>query len=240
MPHSPYSCVLWDVDGTIADATPGIFPRLVEVFASFGLAEPDPADLARWVGPPLYESFQKFAGLSTDDAGEALTRYRALAARDGYAASVVVYPGVADVVRAVADAGIPQSTASTKPENQVRAILEHNDLLRSFTTISGARSGEIGRNDGKADVIGWALERLEAAGADTSRPVLIGDRHHDVEGAAMFGIPVIFDEWGFGESSEGDAAAFRVADADALRALLLPDGGAAPQESTALPAEARG
>lgn len=221
MPHSPYSCVLWDVDGTIADATPGIFPRLLEVLASFGLAAPDPGSMPRWVGPPMFESFQTLAGLSAEQADDALTRYRALAARDGYAASVDIYPGVVDVIRAVAAAGIPQATASTKPENQVRAILEHNDLMELFTAVSGARSGTLGRSDSKAHVIGWALERLEAAGADTSKPVLIGDRHHDVEGAAEFGIPVIFSEWGFGDHSEGAPAAFRAADAAALQSLLL-------------------
>lgn len=222
MPHSPFSCVLWDVDGTIADATPGIFPRLMEVLASFGQPAPDPASLPRWVGPPMYESFQSLAGLSATQAEDALVRYRTLAARDGYAASVDVYPGVPEVIRAVAAAGVPQATASTKPENQVTAILEHNDLLGLFAAVSGARSGMIGRSDSKYDVVGWALERLTAAGVDTSTPVLIGDRHHDVEGAAEHGIPVIFAEWGFGDPSEGDAAAYRVADADALRALLLP------------------
>ncbi|MGF6822802.1 phosphoglycolate phosphatase [Microbacterium sp. ZKA21] len=223
MPHSPYSCVLWDVDGTIADATPGIFPRLLEVLASFQVAAPDPASLARWVGPPMYESFQQLAGLTPTQADDALTRYRELAARDGYAASVDIYPGVPEVIRAVAAAGIPQATASTKPENQVRAILEHNDLIGLFTAISGARAGTVGRSDSKSDVIGWAIERLQAAGVDTSKPVLIGDRHHDVEGAMDYGIPVIFAEWGFGDASEGDAAAFRAADAAALQALLLTD-----------------
>jgi phosphoglycolate phosphatase len=65
------------------------------------------------------------------------------------------------------------------------------------------------------------MERLQAAGVDTSRPVLVGDRHHDVEGAAEHGIPVIFAEWGFGDASEGDGAMSRAADAEALKALLL-------------------
>lgn len=221
MPHSPYTCVLWDVDGTIADATPGIFPRLLEVLASFDVT-PDASAMAHWVGPPMYESFQKLAGLTPEQADDALVSYRALAARDGYAASVDIYPGVPDVIRAVAAVGIPQATASTKPENQVTAILEHYELIELFTAVSGARGGAIGRNDGKAAVIGWALERLQAAGADISQPVLIGDRYHDVEGAAEYGIPVIFSEWGFGDPAEGDPAAFRAADAAELRALLLP------------------
>ena len=76
MALSPFSCVLWDVDGTIADATPGIFPRLREVFTQFGLPEPDQAILHRWVGPPMYESFQELAGLSPEKASEALTASR--------------------------------------------------------------------------------------------------------------------------------------------------------------------
>ena len=223
MPSTPFTCVLWDVDGTIADASAGIFPRLKQVYASFGLPEPDPEALNRWIGPPMFESFQQIAGLDADRAAEAVQRYRELAASDGYAASVAIYPGVPEVLQAVQAAGIPQSTASTKPENQVRAILEHYDLIGAFTAIAGARSGTEGQSDGKAIVLGWALERLAAAGVDVSRPVLIGDRHHDIEGAAEYGIPVIFVEWGFGDESEGADAAHHVSTPDDLLPLLLGD-----------------
>ncbi|MDT0157767.1 HAD hydrolase-like protein [Microbacterium sp. ARD32] len=216
-----YSCILWDVDGTIADASAGILPRLRQVFASYGLPEPDAAELSLWIGPPMYVSFQERAGMDEEQAHEAVARYRELAAGDGYAASVDIYPGVAELLRRVQDAGVPQATASTKPENQVRAILEHYELIDAFAALSGARPSPEGRADGKSFVIGQALERLRAAGVDTSRPVLVGDRHHDVEGAAEHGIPVIFVDWGFGSAGEADAADFRVADPDALGALLL-------------------
>src|SRR5690606_15359069 len=156
---SPYSCVLWDVDGTVADASAGILPRLRQVFASYGLPDPAPAELALWIGPPMFESFQVRAGMAPEQAEQAVERYRALAAADGYAASVSIYPGVADVLRAVQDAGVPQATASTKPENQVRAILEHYGLIDAFTAVSGARPGPIGKLDGKSFVIEQALER---------------------------------------------------------------------------------
>ena len=216
-----YTCILWDVDGTIADASAGILPRLRQVFASYGLPEPDADALSNWIGPPLLESFQERAGMRFEQAQEAVARYRALAAADGYAASVDIYPGVADVLRAVHAAGIPQATASTKPENQVQAILDHYGLTPMFTAVSGARVGEVGNTDGKAFVIAQALERLTAAGVDVSRPVLIGDRHHDVDGAAEHGIPVIFSEWGFGHPDEADGAVLRVSDADELHHALL-------------------
>ncbi|SJN38024.1 Phosphoglycolate phosphatase [Microbacterium esteraromaticum] len=216
-----YSCILWDVDGTIADASAGILPRLRQVLASYGLPEPDADQLSLWIGPPMYESFERHAGMDPEQAQEAVARYRTLAASDGYAAAVEIYPGVPAVLDAVQLAGIPQATASTKPENQVRAILEHHELIDGFTAISGARSGPDGRTDGKAFVIGQALERLRAAGVDTSRPVLIGDRHHDIDGAAEYGIPVIFVDWGFGAESESDGAMLRVGDTAELQHALL-------------------
>ncbi|WP_313355538.1 HAD hydrolase-like protein [Microbacterium sp.] len=221
MPASSYTCILWDVDGTIADASAGILPRLQQVFASYGLPEPEVEALSSWIGPPMLESFELRAGMDAAQAEEAVRRYRALAAADGYAASVDLYPGVADVLRAVHAAGIPQATASTKPENQVRAILDHYELTPLFTAVSGARVGSVGNHDGKAFVVGQALDRLRSAGVDVSRPVLIGDRHHDVDGAAEHGIPVIFSDWGFGHPSEADGATARVADADELHDLLL-------------------
>jgi len=219
MTASPYSCILWDVDGTIADASAGILPRLRQVYASYGLPEPDADALSRWIGPPMLESFQKWASMDVEQAEEAVARYRVLAAQDGYAASVDLYPGVAELLRDIHTAGIPQSTASTKPENQVRAILDHYELTPMFTAISGARAGH--NTDGKSFVIGQALERLRGAGVDVSRPVLIGDRHHDIDGAADYGIPVIFVEWGFGDESEGDGALVRVTDPAELRRSLL-------------------
>jgi len=221
MPASPYTCVLWDVDGTIADASAGILPRLKQVLASYDLPEPDADALALWIGPPMLESFQVRAGMDAVQADEALKRYRALAAADGYAASVDLYPGVADVLRAVHAAGIPQATASTKPENQVQAILDHYELTPLFAAISGARVGTAGNHDGKSFVIAQALERLRAAGVDVSRPVLIGDRHHDVDGAAEHGIPVIFSEWGFGQPAEAEGAQARAAAPADLPGLLL-------------------
>lgn len=221
MASSPYSCILWDVDGTIADASAGIMPRLRQVFASFGLPDPDAAELSLWIGPPMHESFQLRAGLDEPQSHAAVDRYRELAKADGYAASVELYPGVPEILREVRDAGIPQATASTKPENQVRAILDHYDLTGLFTAVSGARPLPEGRTDGKSFVIGQALDRLRAAGADTSRPVLIGDRHHDVQGGAEHGIPVVFVDWGFGEPQESEEAALRVADPDELRRALL-------------------
>jgi phosphoglycolate phosphatase len=77
----------------------------------------------------------------------------------------------------------------------------------------------------KADVVEEALRRLRERGADVSRPVLVGDRLHDVEGAAVHGVPTIFVEWGYGSPAEQAGAVAVVATpaelADQLGVSLL-------------------
>jgi phosphoglycolate phosphatase len=73
-------------------------------------------------------------------------------------------------------------------------------------------------------VVAEALVRLSALGADMSNPVLIGDRIHDVEGAAANGIPTIFVTWGYGAPAE-QAGAVAVAETpEELEKLLFPEG----------------
>ena len=58
MPSSPYSCVLWDVDGTIVDASVGILRRLNIALTHFGHPAPTREELVHWIGPPMFQSFQ--------------------------------------------------------------------------------------------------------------------------------------------------------------------------------------
>lgn len=218
--RSPWSCVLWDVDGTIVDASEGILRRLTLTLEHFGRSAPTRAELVHWIGPPMYHSFQDNVGMSPEEAEEAVTFYRALAKTEGYTSGAVLLPGIADLMAEIAANGIPQATASSKPENQVVALMTHFGLAPHLTVIAGATPDEKTLS-AKADVIADALRRLRAAGVDTSRPVLIGDRHHDVEGGAVHGVPVIFVRWGFSWPHEAEGAQAAVDDATQLRDLLL-------------------
>lgn len=220
MASSPYSCVLWDVDGTIVDASVGILRRLAVALPHFGHPAPSREQLIHWIGPPMFESFQDQAGMTPEEAAEAVTFYRALGKADGYTTDVATYPGVAELINDLHAAGVPQATASSKPELQVDALIDHFGLRPAFATTVGATPDE-STLASKTDIVAEALRRLRELGADTSRPILIGDRHHDVEGGLANGVPVVFVEWGFSAHSEGDDAAFRASSVEDLRALLL-------------------
>jgi phosphoglycolate phosphatase len=218
--RSPWSCVLWDVDGTIIDASEGILRRLTGTLEHFGKRPPTRDELAHWIGPPMHDSFQVNVGMTPDEATTAVAYYRGLNQQEGYTVSAELFAGVPEIIADLAAAGVPQATASSKPETQVVALMEHFGLAPLFTTMVGATPDEKTLS-AKADIVGEALRRLDAAGVDISRPVLIGDRHHDVEGAAAHGVPVIFVRWGFSWPHEAEGAQAAVDDANALRRLLL-------------------
>jgi phosphoglycolate phosphatase len=220
---SRYTAVLLDLDGTIVDSAPGITATLAKTFERMGLPVPSPAELLAYVGPPILDSFRDLAGFDLAEAHRALDIYRPLYLATG-AFDATVYAGIEDVLRAIHEAGLPLSLATSKPETPARVVLDHYDLTRYFDELTGASDDEV--RSKKADVVAEALRRLRAAGADLSSPVMIGDRIHDIEGAAEHDVPTIFVTWGYGAPAEQAGA---VAVVDTAAELLEALGIAEPQ-----------
>ena len=214
-----YTCILWDVDGTLIDGSDGILNRLTTVLTQFGYPAPDRTELSGWIGPPMFDSFQHELGMSATEAAEAVTRYRMVTKDYGYVRDTRLYPGVAELIAEIAASGTPQATASSKPHGQLLTLMEHYQLTEYFAAIVGATPDEK-TLAAKTDIVAEALRQLAASGADLSRPVLVGDRHHDVVGGSANGIPVIFVRWGFSKPGEAEGAAAVAQNADELRQLL--------------------
>lgn len=213
-----WSTVLFDLDGTILDSAPGIISALTDTFAHLGLPVPSRDEFMAYIGPPLLSSFQDFGGLSPDKAREALHIYRNDYRKDG-AFDSAIYPGILGLLESLRDAGVPLAIATSKPESQARAILDHFGLTEFFTVIAGASEDDA--RTSKATVVGHALAELAQSGADTSQSVLIGDRIYDVEGASAHNVPTIIVEWGYGSPVEAAGAIATVYSTDRLRELLL-------------------
>ena len=213
-----FSSILFDLDGTIVDSAPGITATLAYTFEVLGLPIPSPAELVAYVGPPILDSFRDLAGFTPEQSHRALEIYRPEYLRAG-AFNATVYPGIEEVLKAIDESGVPLSLATSKPETPAKLILEHYDLLKYFDLITGASDDEV--RSAKADVVEEALVRLVDIGADISRTVMVGDRSHDVHGAAAHGVPTIFVRWGYGSPVEEVGTIAAVDTTDALIARLL-------------------
>jgi len=212
-----YSCILFDLDGTIVDSAPGITASLTHTFWKLGLPVPSPEELISFVGPPIMDSFRDRAGFTPEQSHRALAIYREDYFQKGVF-NASVYPGIEDVLSAIHESGIPLSLATSKPEYPAKIILEHFTLLRYFDVVTGASDDEV--RSAKPDVVAEALQRLRAFGAPLSNPVMVGDRSHDLHGAAEHRVPTIFVRWGYGSPAEEVGSLAAVDTAAELRTLL--------------------
>lgn len=213
-----FSCILFDLDGTIVDSAPGITATLAFTFEKLGLPIPTPAELVAYVGPPILDSFRDLAGFTPEQSLRALEIYRVQYLKTGVF-DATVYPGIPEVLKAIRAHDVPLSLATSKPETPATLILEHYDLLKYFDVITGASDDE--KRSAKADVVEEALKRLTDHGADISRPVMVGDRHHDVVGAAAHEVPTVFVRWGYGSPVEEVGTIGVVDTAAELQRVLL-------------------
>lgn len=214
-----WSVVLWDLDGTITDSGGEITQRISKALRTVGWPVPPLKELERLIGPPLYEGFMEVLGMSSEKAMETLTAQRAIAELQGLGRRSSVYSGVAPLLAELAADGIPMAVASSKGEHQVHSVLDHFDLSRYFLTRVGSDEAQ-GRTH-KAQVIAETLRQLTEMGVDLSRPVMVGDRVHDLEGAAEHGIPTIIVGWGYHNGEQTDEAIAHPRTAVELREVLL-------------------
>ena len=192
--------ILFDLDGTLTESGPGIISSVRHALATMGIPALDDAQLRRFIGPPLLDSFQDVCGMDRAQAVVAIAAYREHYATDGQFENAV-YDGIPELLNALRDAGRTLAVATSKAEVFASSILDHFELTGYFTTVVGSELD--GRRTGKADIITEALARLERPAPGT---VMIGDRSHDVRGAVTVGVGSIGVLWGYGDDAELTAA----------------------------------
>lgn len=211
--------VLLDLDGTLTDSAPGIVASLRAALEESGLPVPDEGALHRFVGPPL-PLMLAVAGVPEGRVDELVATYRRHFTAGGMFDNSV-FPGIPGALTALRDAGARLAVATSKPEVYARQIVDHFGLADLF---EGGLDGVFGADhDGgprnsKAAVVGHALASLAARGVvvPTDRTVMVGDREHDVLGAAEHGIVTVGVAWGY-------AAPGELEDAGAALVVHTPD-----------------
>ena len=183
-----------------------------------GLPVP-PDDVLRSVVGPPFELGLPLIGVPGDRLWDVIDRYR-VHYEGGGLFECSLYDGVVAMLDALCAIGLTLSLATAKPEPTAVRIVEHFELADRFTVLAGATFGP-GRRT-KDEVITHALARLGIGPGP--HVVMIGDRDHDVHGAAVHGIDCIGVLWGYGGASELTAAgAWALAETPAdVVALVTP------------------
>ena len=214
-----FEVVLFDLDGTLTDAGPGILNCIEYALEAQGIEYPDRSAMRTYLGPPLAVTFREQFGMNDSQITQAIEKYRERYHDVGLFENSV-YSGIPELLRTLQESNIRLATATSKPEYSATRILQHFELDQYFEFIGAAALD--GSRDSKSLVI---KHTLEATGThpDTHRMIMIGDRHHDIHGAKEHGIDSIGVLWGYGDHDElAQAGAIDiVSDPQQLADLLL-------------------
>jgi len=211
--------VLFDLDGTISDSAGGILGSLRDAFAEHGIAWVGPEAERAILGPTLRVSLPPHVGDA--DLDEVIASYRRRYSGEKRMLETSVYPGVTELLDALVGRGLPLAIATSKPEVHAVEILAHLGLADRFTTVVGDTLD--GTRGTKALVVGEALHRL--GDPDPATVLMVGDRHHDVEGSRAHDVDCAGVLWGYGTRDElRSAGAWAICPTPADVASLFASG----------------
>lgn len=212
-----YDVILFDLDGTLTDSSPGIINSIIYALDKYGISLEDTAVLRKFLGPPLHESFKAFCGFDDEKAMEAVNYYREYFSTKGLLENEV-YDGIASLLKNLCDKGKRLIVATSKPQKFTDRIMAHFALDQYLEFVAGSNMD--GTRSKKAEVIEYALQKCQIT--DKTKVVMVGDRMHDIIGAKAVGIDSVGVEYGYGDYDElNDAGAnYIVKTVDELKRYL--------------------
>lgn len=186
----PWTAVLFDLDGTLADTVELILHCYRHTMEThLGRALPDERWLAG-IGRPLRDQLREF-GRTEDEAAAMLETYTSFQ-RTVHDAMVCSYPGAAAVLDVYRDGGTPLAVVTSKLRDMALRTLSCCGLDAYFEVLVGADDVEAGKPDPEP-----VRAALDALGVAPSPSVLfVGDSPYDVEAGKRAGVRTAGALWG--------------------------------------------
>ena len=133
-----YKAVFFDFDYTLGDATDAIFAGFTAGMAALGQPIPDREAVRYTVGQPLEVAYTNLTG-DPDPAHQAQFRaaFSAVARPMQQTQGVPLFPGAADLLRALHRAGIHVAVVSTKQRGTLEHILDRHNLMEVLDFVIG-------------------------------------------------------------------------------------------------------
>lgn len=212
----PFSTLAFDLDGTLTDSREGIISSLRYALRALRLRVDEAMLTPELIGAPVRQVLE-YLGVPREKEEQALTAYRTYFANQGMWENAP-YPGIAELLARLQDAGVTLLVATSKPTQFAEQILERFELARYFTRIQGSTLDDTLTD--KTEILRVALATVPDLQQKTT--AMIGDRKHDMLAARANGIDSIGVLYGYGARAElEEAGATRIAGSvEELGALL--------------------
>lgn len=185
--------VVFDLDGTLVDTLADIHALAGVVLEAEGLPVVDPDTVRSFIGhgqAHFVERLADHAGIRADEAvrERMLARFAAeYAATTGLSR---LYPGVRDMLAALAAEGVAMAICTNKPAAPTHSVLARFGLTPYFGTVICGDSLDRRKPDP-------APLRASIAGLGAGRAVYVGDSEVDAQTAVAAGVPFVLFTRGY-------------------------------------------
>lgn len=189
--------VLFDLDGTLVDSAPDLATAVNALLAELGRPSVSLDEVRSWVGNGADRLLERALSGSLDGSvpdteldtarPRFLYHYERLLCVDS-----VLYPGVANGLRALHAAGLPLGCVTNKPSRFTRPLLERLDIADCFGAVVGGDDAPRKKPDPAP-----LLMATEQLGVDPRHCLMVGDSEHDIAAARAAGCPVIAVPYGY-------------------------------------------
>lgn len=189
---------IFDLDGTLVDSAHSIARALAHLRAGHDAPTPDVAQVRRWVGMGARTLVGRALGRDGDASDDELASFRAAYAtqpgtRDD------LYPGIADALTALRDAGVTLGVCTNKPQALSEQVLAATGIASYFVAVVGGDAVAHPKPDGSHVL--HTLAAMECSGLPFH---FIGDTGVDAGAARASGAKFLWASWGYVDAQDLD------------------------------------
>ncbi len=190
MSKTPWSAVLFDLDGTLADTVGLILTCYRHTMRThLGEAPPD-EEWIRGMGTPLRVQLAAFA--RSPEEVDAMVETYATLQRRIHDEMVHPYPEVPELLAALEALGVPMALVTSRRIEMTRRTLAHCGFAGHFEVI--VTPDEVTHPKPDPEPVFVALERLGSPAPQ--RTLFVGDSPHDIEAGRAAGVRTVAALWG--------------------------------------------
>lgn len=196
-----YTTILFDLDGTLADTSEGIYNCIRYAQQKMSLPEITAEQMRSHIGPPMQESYHRNFGLTGDALDKAVFYHKEYALTKGlYEAQV--YEGMPEMLSSLQNQHYHLAVATLKFEETAQKMLTHLNIAQYFDVICGTLT------DMKLTKAQLLEKCINLCNGSKDHAVLVGDSSYDAIGAQEAGIDFLGVTYGFGFQNEANVDEF--------------------------------
>lgn len=198
-----YTTVIFDLDGTLLDTSPGIAAAVRYVIKKLSLSPLDDAKMQQFISlSPIQVSFKRFCGVDDSVAQKCAEAFRTQYLQgDLFKASV--YPGMEELLSGLKSKGFKLAVATYKRQDCADALLKRFGLHEYFDIVCGAD------NDNKLTKTDIMEKCCRALGSGVNECIMVGDSKHDASAAENLDMDFAAVTYGFGFKNEAEPKVYK-------------------------------